>query len=116
MMDHRNDRLPWLQRNWDMAKELQGGVEYPMGGYAPGPYMNTCHSCGTEFLGDKRALCCEPCGVQQVLWEQHVTHILDFVVDKANIPEVTGKDLLDMYRKSIYDKFISQQTKTQSDG
>lgn len=116
-MDHRNDCLLWLQRNWEMAKELQDGVEYPMGGYAPGGYMHHCHSCGAVFLGDKGAICCEPCGVQQVLWEQYVIHILDFVIGEMALLTVpNGKYLLDAYRRKVFDDFMSQQPKTQPNG
>lgn len=30
-------------------------------GYAPGGYMNKCRSCGSEFVGDKRAITCLDC-------------------------------------------------------
>lgn len=34
---------------------------YPIGGYAPGNYSNTCVTCHLKFIGDKRAFQCEPC-------------------------------------------------------
>lgn len=37
--------------------------KYPIGGYAPGSYHCNCCKCGTFFLGDKRAVECEPCAV-----------------------------------------------------
>lgn len=35
--------------------------KYPIAGYAPGGYQNTCSTRKTKFLGDKRAFQCEPC-------------------------------------------------------
>ena len=40
--------------------------KYPIGGYAPGPYMCTCCKCKIEFFGDKRAVQCEPCAIKMV--------------------------------------------------
>jgi hypothetical protein len=37
--------------------------KYPIGGYAPGNYHCTCATCGGGFIGDKRAVQCEPCAV-----------------------------------------------------
>lgn len=41
-------------------------VQYPIGGFAPGMYGNTCRTCGTEFMGDKYARQCEPCAINTV--------------------------------------------------
>jgi hypothetical protein len=38
--------------------------QYPIGGYAPGYYSCTCVTCKTEFMGDKRAVQCEPCAIK----------------------------------------------------
>ncbi len=37
---------------------------YPVGGYAPGTYSCTCCICNAHFIGDKRAVTCEPCAVR----------------------------------------------------
>lgn len=37
--------------------------KYPIGGYAPGNYHCKCCDCGNGFIGDKRAVQCEPCAV-----------------------------------------------------
>lgn len=37
--------------------------KYPIGGYAPGNYQCKCCRCGAEFIGDKRAVECEPCAL-----------------------------------------------------
>lgn len=41
-------------------------IEYPIGGYAPGNYVGTCTACKEEFIGDKRAVQCEPCAINMV--------------------------------------------------
>jgi len=41
-------------------------LKYPIGGYAPGNYMCNCTTCKTQFIGDKRAVQCEPCAVKMV--------------------------------------------------
>lgn len=38
--------------------------KYPIGGYAPGNYHCSCYSCGNKFIGDKRAVQCEPCALK----------------------------------------------------
>ncbi len=42
-------------------------INYPIGGYAPGNYNCQCTTCKAEFTGDKRAVQCEPCGVNTLL-------------------------------------------------
>lgn len=37
--------------------------KYPIVGYAPGNYQCKCCDCGESFLGDKRAVQCEPCAI-----------------------------------------------------
>ena len=48
-----------VKRNNIMKEE----PKYPIGGYAPGYYGCTCVTCKTEFMGDKRAVQCEPCAI-----------------------------------------------------
>jgi hypothetical protein len=38
--------------------------QYPIGGYAPGNYSCKCCVCGAKFIGDKRAVECEPCAMK----------------------------------------------------
>ena len=38
--------------------------QYPIGGYAPGNYMCKCVTCKEKFIGDKRAVQCEPCAIE----------------------------------------------------
>jgi hypothetical protein len=40
--------------------------KYPIGGFAPGNYLNKCRSCGIRFAGDKRANQCEPCAIKEM--------------------------------------------------
>ena len=47
-------------------------TKYPVGGFTPGYYMNTCVTCKQEFKGDKRSTQCEPCAIEMVkvkIWE-----------------------------------------------
>ena len=37
-----------------------------VGGWAPGNYMCTCVPCGSEFTGDKRAVHCLPCAIENL--------------------------------------------------
>lgn len=38
--------------------------KYPIGGYAPGNYYHKCSTCGKDFQGDKLAIQCEPCAIE----------------------------------------------------
>lgn len=49
-----------VQAMVDIAKEQP---KYPIGGYAPGNYSCSCSTCKKEFIGDKRAVQCEPCAI-----------------------------------------------------
>lgn len=40
---------------------------YPVNGYAPGHYSCYCHHCQCEFTGDKRALTCETCALDDLV-------------------------------------------------
>jgi hypothetical protein len=40
--------------------------KYPIGGYAPGFYSCKCVTCKKEFIGDKRAVQCEPCAIKTI--------------------------------------------------
>ncbi|WP_020408977.1 hypothetical protein [Hahella ganghwensis] len=46
----------------DIFETLGKRDERPMnGGWAPGYYTNKCSTCGSEFIGDKRAITCADC-------------------------------------------------------
>lgn len=40
--------------------------EWPIAGFAPGSYSNTCCDCNEEFLGDKRAIRCLHCALTPI--------------------------------------------------
>jgi hypothetical protein len=53
--------------DWDLDYKIiipNEEPKYPIGGYAPGYYGCTCVTCKTEFMGDKRAVQCEPCAIE----------------------------------------------------
>lgn len=41
-------------------------TQYPIGGFAPGSYWCNCVTCKDKFIGDKRAVQCEPCAIEMV--------------------------------------------------
>lgn len=52
--------------HYKIIKPQEEPKQYPIGGYAPGYYGCTCVTCKTEFMGDKRAVQCEPCAIKTV--------------------------------------------------
>lgn len=40
--------------------------KYPIGGFAPGSYWCNCVTCKEKFMGDKKAVQCEPCAIEMV--------------------------------------------------
>lgn len=49
-----------------LPSEKIAKVKYPIGGYAPGHYLNNCVSCDEKFMGDKYAKQCQPCAINSV--------------------------------------------------
>lgn len=50
-----------------IATERHEKNKYPIGGFAPGNYWHRqCVTCKQEFIGDKRAVQCEPCAIDMV--------------------------------------------------
>jgi DNA-directed RNA polymerase subunit RPC12/RpoP len=41
-------------------------TNYPIGGFAPGNYSCICSTCDEHFIGDKRAVQCEACGINTI--------------------------------------------------
>ena len=41
-------------------------TQSPIGGFAPGSYWCNCVTCKDKFIGDKRAVQCEPCAIEMV--------------------------------------------------
>lgn len=50
-----------------------------MNGWAPGSYANKCSICGSEFLGDKRAIACADCAYQN-----HIKELKSLLNDVLN--------------------------------
>lgn len=54
--------------------------QYPIGGYAPGNYMCNCSTCKKQFIGDKRAVQCEPCAIEMTkkeTFEEYLQRLKD---------------------------------------
>ena len=49
-----------------IATERHEKNKYPIGGFAPGNYYNRCVTCKKDFIGDKKAVQCEPCAIEMV--------------------------------------------------
>jgi len=65
--------------------------QYPIGGYAPGSYSCTCVTCKTGFMGDKRAVQCEPCAIQMTREERkQETHLAWYL--KTDMMKKYGHD------------------------
>lgn len=78
-----------------------------IGGYAPGGYVCHCCRCGVQYLGDKRSFQCARCANEDVKIEAFFIEVLQFLSDKHEI-KLTGQQLLDEYRKYIYNTFIKE--------
>jgi hypothetical protein len=50
-----------MNENVSVATKRYENNRYPIGGFAPGNYINRCTSCGSDFVGDKLARQCELC-------------------------------------------------------
>jgi len=93
----------------DSVKEQKEPKQYPIGGYAPGYYRCTCVTCKTEFMGDKRAVQCEPCAIEMTKEEpkQEEDEIIDIsdhdrignAVDNLNdeLPQETLEEAAEKY-------------------
>jgi hypothetical protein len=58
-------------------------IRYPIEGYAPGQYTCKCVGCGIEFMGDKRAVQCEPCAINGLVQTNY--HLLKRVGELETI-------------------------------
>lgn len=69
--------------NWindDCYEEIEEEFKYPIGGYAPGNYMCNCSTCEKQFIGDKRAVQCEPCAIEMTkkeTFEEYLQNLKD---------------------------------------
>lgn len=62
----KNSDKPIFSTRYKIIIPQEEPKQYPIGGYAPGYYSCTCVTCKTEFMGDKRAVQCEPCAIEMV--------------------------------------------------
>jgi hypothetical protein len=63
------DPLPEFELKKDIFDTLSSLLEpkqYPIGGFAPGSYWCNCVTCKEKFMGDKKAVQCEPCAIEMV--------------------------------------------------
>jgi len=64
--------------------ELEQSKKYPIGGFAPGNYLNNCVTCKQRFTGDKRAVQCEPCAIKTMKEEsKQKTRVFGTKEDKS---------------------------------
>lgn len=56
-----------MNENVSVATKRYENNRYPIGGFAPGNYINGCLSCGSDFVGDKLARQCELCYYSSVI-------------------------------------------------
>lgn len=62
-----NEDFGTLKESISIATERHEKNKYPIGGFAPGNYWHKgCVTCKKEFIGDKRAVQCEPCAIEMV--------------------------------------------------
>jgi hypothetical protein len=54
----------WI--NNDRYEDIEEPTQYPIGGFAPGSYWCNCVTCKEKFMGDKKAVQCEPCAIEMV--------------------------------------------------
>lgn len=54
----------WI--NNDCYEDIEEPTQYPIGGFAPGSYWCNCVTCKEKFMGDKKAVQCEPCAIEMV--------------------------------------------------
>ncbi len=69
--------------------------KYPIGGFAPGNYQCYCVTCQKMFIGDKRAVQCEPCATKEQSPEavsQPNGEYFKKVYCKDELPEITEED------------------------
>jgi hypothetical protein len=84
--------------------------KYPIGGYAPGNYRCTCVTCKTKFMGDKRAVQCEPCAIKMTQEEPKQKIIASeedakIFVDAIKNPPAPNENL-----KQAFKNFSKQET------
>lgn len=68
--------------------------KYPIGGFAPGSYQCKCVTCKERFMGDKRAVQCEPCATKEqspeAVSQPNKGELFQKVYCKDELPETRG--------------------------
>lgn len=80
-------------------------VKYPIGGYAPGYYINVCSSCDEKFTGDKYSTQCEPCAINAIN-ESHTIAITKLSKFNRALDDI--KSANDKISELISDKTITE--------
>jgi len=98
------------------VEELKGRLSvYPMVGYAPGNYSCQCATCGTQFIGDKRAVQCNKCGYESSV----LRYKSENATLKAEVERLKGeKDAWESEAESwvgFYDEMKRKHDKKHSD-
>jgi hypothetical protein len=99
---HYLDELPNIDKKVLAKMWADAMPKYPIGGYAPGLYSCVCVSCKKEFMGDKRAVQCEPCAIEMV--NTKIT-----INDKRGIETVKKETLEEVIEREEYPKGITQE-------
>jgi len=60
------DTIPTPVRPQEITGQLKR-VVWPVNGFAPGDYLNSCWVCGVTFVGDKRARKCLACAINRLV-------------------------------------------------
>jgi len=68
--------------------------QYPIGGYAQGFYTCKCVTCRKEFMGDKRAVQCEPCAIQMINTKVEVNNDNGVEIAKQETLEEAATDYI----------------------
>ena len=76
-----------------MKNSQEEPKQYPIGGYAPGNYISNCINCEEHFLGDKRAVQCEPCAIEMVEDKAETNQILKEAKENT-LKQETLEDIL----------------------
>jgi hypothetical protein len=84
--------------------------KYPIGGYAPGNYRCTCVTCKTKFMGDKRAVQCEPCAIKMTQEEPKQKIIASEEDAKIFVEAIKNPPAPNEELKQAFKNFSKQET------
>ena len=76
-------------------------------GYAPGSYCCTCHKCGGQFIGEKRAYCCKCCAISADRIEEleaNLSKAVKVLVFYSTISADKNKSPWNVYSKDFGEK------------